>query len=64
MKIKVLGILFMLSATLGSCFKEVECGYRDQQYVASSSEIAYMQSFFASRNESLFKKLAALLYNL
>ena len=50
MKIKVLGILFALSITLGSCFKEVECGYRDQQYVASSSEIDYMQSFFSSNN--------------
>ena len=50
MKIKVLGILFMLSTTLGSCFKEVECGYRDQQYVASSSEIAYMQTFFTNNN--------------
>lgn len=50
MKIKVLGILFVLSTSLGSCFKEVECGYRDQQYVASSSEITYMQSFFTSNN--------------
>jgi FKBP-type peptidyl-prolyl cis-trans isomerase FkpA len=31
-----------------SCSKKVECGYNDPQITSSSSEIAYMESYFTS----------------
>lgn len=43
-------MLIILPFGFTSCFKEQQCGYIEQQYVASTSEIAYMESFFTTNN--------------
>ncbi len=42
-------LLMFFSLSFTSCFKD-QCGYLDQQYTASSSEIAYMENFFTTNN--------------
>lgn len=47
MKIKWILCLLCMSIFFSSC-KKVECGFIDAQITSSSSEIAYMQSYFAA----------------
>jgi FKBP-type peptidyl-prolyl cis-trans isomerase len=49
MSYKFTFLLALIPFLFSSCFKD-QCGYLDQQYVASSSEIAYMDNFFATNN--------------
>jgi FKBP-type peptidyl-prolyl cis-trans isomerase FkpA len=46
---KLICLLAFIPFVFSSCFKD-QCGYLDQQYVASSSEIAYMDNFFTTNS--------------
>jgi FKBP-type peptidyl-prolyl cis-trans isomerase FkpA len=42
--------LLLITILLFSCVKENRCPYADQQYTASSTEIAYLQNYLADQN--------------
>jgi FKBP-type peptidyl-prolyl cis-trans isomerase FkpA len=43
-------ITIAISVVFSSCFKDKGCPYVDQQYTASSSEVAYLQNYFTAQN--------------
>jgi FKBP-type peptidyl-prolyl cis-trans isomerase FkpA len=45
-----LSILLLISMLFFSCVKEKRCPYADQQYTASSTEIAYLQNYLTDQN--------------